>query len=184
MKFNKAIFFDRDGVINDDLGYVHKIDDFRFYEDFFSCAEQFKKHGYKLIVVTNQSGIQRGLYTIKDFLILSCYMQGCIYERLGFYLDRIYFCPLLQDSIRRKPSPGMLLAAKETFALDMSKCLIVGDNISDVEAGYNAGLSNLFLLQRKLDDFSDMRDLNSKYHYHKIRDLSQISTILQDNSLS
>ncbi|RDU60399.1 HAD-IIIA family hydrolase [Helicobacter sp. MIT 14-3879] len=184
MQSQKAVFFDRDGVINEDLGYVYKIADFRFYEDFFLCAKKFKQYGYKLIVVTNQSGIERGLYNIKDFLTISAYMQECIYKRLKFYLDRIYFCPSLQDSVRRKPACGMLLQAKEAYHLDINHCIMVGDKISDVEAGYNAGLTKLFLLQRgdvskqvsqTKNDIQETKNKNgSKCCYRIIRTLEHI----------
>ncbi|RDU72570.1 HAD family hydrolase [Helicobacter aurati] len=171
MQCQKAIFFDRDGVINEDLGYVHKIADFRFYEDFFPCVAKFKQHDYKLIVVTNQSGIERGFYTVKEFLALSAYMQECIYKKLGFYLDKIYFCPSFRDSSRRKPAPGMLLEAKRAYNLDMDDCIIVGDKLSDVEAGHNAGLKKVFLLQRQHECFTH----SASSHYCVITTLSQLT---------
>ena len=148
MKKEKAVFFDRDGVINEDLGYVHKKGDFRFYDDFFACAKEFKKRGYRLVVITNQSGIDRGYFGIKDFLEISAYMQDSIFNRLGFCMDRIYFCPSRFDNARRKPACGLLLQAKQAYNLDMSACLMVGDKLSDMEAGYNAGLTRLFLISR------------------------------------
>ena len=137
MAKNKAVFFDRDGVINVDLSYVYKKEDFRFYDDFFPCVTHFKKQGYKLVVVTNQSGIERGYYTIKDFLSLSSYMQDYMQERLGFRFDRIYFCPLLHDTIRRKPASGMI-----------SKSCLVGDRLTDIMAAKNAGITKRYLLCR------------------------------------
>lgn len=146
---HKAVFFDRDGVINIDLSYVYKKDDFVFYEDFFPCITFFKKQGYKLIVVTNQSGIERGYYTIKDFLILSAYMQDYIKKNVGFTLDRIYFCPLLNDTVRRKPASGMIMQAMYDLDLNLSESLLVGDRVSDILAAKNAGIGKKFLLCRE-----------------------------------
>lgn len=146
---SKAVFFDRDGVINIDSNYVYKIQDFLFYEDFFEIALYFKQKDYKLIVITNQSGIQRGYYNIMDFLKLSKYMQNEIFKKLGFYLDRIYFCPSIDDTVKRKPAPGMILQAQQDFLLNLTTCYLVGDKMSDIEAGINAGIPHLFLLKRK-----------------------------------
>lgn len=148
MAKNKAVFFDRDGVINVDLSYVYRKEDFRFYDDFFPCVMHFKKQGYKLVVVTNQSGIERGYYTIKDFLSLSSYMQDYMQERLGFCFDRIYFCPLLHDTIRRKPASGMIIQAMNDLDLDLSKSCLVGDRLTDIMAAKNAGIIKRYLLDR------------------------------------
>lgn len=148
MAKNKAVFFDRDGVINVDLSYVYKKEDFRFYDDFFPCVTHFKKQGYKLVVVTNQSGIERGYYTIKDFLSLSSYMQDYMQERLGFRFDRIYFCPLLHDTIRRKPASGMIIQAMNDLDLDLSESYLVGDRLTDIMAAKNAGITKRYLLCR------------------------------------
>ncbi|RDU66505.1 HAD family hydrolase [Helicobacter didelphidarum] len=147
-KINKAVFFDRDGVINQDSHYVYKIEDFIFYEDFFTCASYFKSKNYKLIVITNQSGIERGYYTLFDFLHISKYMQNEIFKKLGYFLDRIYFCPLLHDTLRRKPAIGMITQAQEHFQLDLNQSYLIGDKMSDIEAGINAGIPNLFLIER------------------------------------
>lgn len=148
MTKNKAAFFDRDGVINVDLSYVYKQEDFRFYDDFFACVTRFKEQGYKLVVVTNQSGIERGYYTIKDFLLLSAYMQDCMQTRLGFTFDRIYFCPLLHDSIRRKPASGMIIQAMNDLDLDLGESYLVGDRMTDIMAAKNAGIMRRYLLCR------------------------------------
>ncbi|MWV68059.1 HAD-IIIA family hydrolase [Helicobacter saguini] len=157
----KAIFFDRDGVINKDFGYVHKVQDFIFFEDFFACAAAFKTKNYKLIVVTNQSGIERGYYDVEDFLKLSKFMQDSIFKKLKFRLDRIYFCPFLNDEKKRKPAPGMIFQAQSDFNLNLSECLLVGDNISDIKAGQNAGVGELFLINRDFKNI-DSNNLNAK----------------------
>ncbi|PAF50086.1 hypothetical protein BKH43_06230 [Helicobacter sp. 13S00401-1] len=144
----KAVFFDRDGVINIDTNYTYKIEDFHFLEDFFDIARFFKARKYKLVVVTNQSGIERGFYNVQDFLTLSAYMQRSLKAKLGFEMDQIYFCPFL-NSIHRKPNAGMLLRAKRDLNLDLSKSVMIGDRLSDMEAGFNAGIKSLYLIQDK-----------------------------------
>lgn len=159
MKTQKALFFDRDGVINKDFGYVFRVSDFEFYDDFFAVARRFKKRGYKLIVITNQSGIDRGYFSVLDFLALCKYMQGRIFDRLGFCMDRIYFAPFLNDNVLRKPAPGMILKAANDFNLNLSECVLVGDNLSDIKAGFNAGIQRLYLLNR---NFKDSKNIESK----------------------
>lgn len=146
---NKAVFFDRDGVINVDSSYVCRKEDFIFYDDFFSCIPHFKKRGYKLVVVTNQSGIERGYYTIKDFLAISAYMQDSMQKRVGFTFDRIYFCPLLNDTLRRKPASGMIMQAKLDLNLNILDSMLVGDKPSDILAAKNADIKNRYLLCRE-----------------------------------
>ena len=161
MTKNKAVFFDRDGVINVDLSYVYKKEDFRFYDDFFSCITHFKNRGYKLIVVTNQSGIERGYYKIKDFLSLSAYMQDYIKKQLGFCFDRIYFCPLINDKIRRKPASGMITQAMNDLDLNLSESYLVGDRLTDIMAAKNAGITKRYLLCRnKKNDKPTILDEN------------------------
>lgn len=150
MAGHKAVFFDRDGVINIDSSYVYKKEDFSFYDDFFTCITHCKQQNYKLIVVTNQSGIERGFYTIKDFLTLSAYMQDSIQRYVGFKFDRIYFCPLLHDTIRRKPASGMIMQAMHDLGLNLAQSYLVGDRLSDIMAAKNAGITKRYLLCRDL----------------------------------
>ncbi len=144
----KAVFYDRDGVINVDYGYVHSIDKFVFYEDIFDSIIKFKKSGYKLIIITNQSGIERGYYGVLDFLHISKYMQDEVFKYCKTCFDRIYFCKSLNDS-RRKPNAGMILQAQSEFSLNLSECKLVGDKMSDIEAGKRAGIKELFLIDRE-----------------------------------
>ncbi|MDU7693566.1 MAG: HAD family hydrolase [Helicobacter sp.] len=147
----KAVFFDRDGVINEDLGYVSKIADFTFKDGIFELLEFFKKRNYNLFVVTNQSGIGRGFYSMDDFFELSIYMQTKISERLGFSFDKIYFCPHIEDDNCdcRKPKSGMILQARDEFKLDLSSSFLIGDKISDIEAAKEAGIGHKILLSNE-----------------------------------
>lgn len=153
----KALFLDRDGVINEDFGYVFKIEDFKFIDGIFELLKEFKKRDFLIIIITNQSGIQRGYYTTKDFEILTDYMKD-EFKKRDINIDKVYFCPHLSGCECRKPNPGMILAAKDEFGIDFSKSYLIGDKLSDIEAGKNAGVKNLFLLSK------EEKSLNRDFH--------------------
>ncbi len=146
---NRAIFLDRDGVINVDKGYVCKIDDFEFTEGVFEALREFQKRGFLLIVVTNQSGIGRGLYSSEDFKTLTAWKLDELKKR-DIFIDEIYHCHHDPDSgcECRKPAPGMLLKAKEKFNIDMQNSWMIGDKKSDIDAAYNAGVKNTILISK------------------------------------
>ncbi|TDK66529.1 D-glycero-alpha-D-manno-heptose-1,7-bisphosphate 7-phosphatase [Sapientia aquatica] len=145
----KALFLDRDGVINHDEGYTSKIEDFRFIDGIFELCREAKRQGYLIIVVTNQAGIGRGYYTEQDFLILTDWMKKR-FEEEGAPITDVYFCPYhaehgvgeyKKESLDRKPNPGMLLKAAEKYQIDLSRSIMIGDKESDMEAAGNAGVS-------------------------------------------
>lgn len=145
----KCAFFDRDGVVNRDYGYVYKQEDFVFNEGIFELLEFLRAHHFLLIVVTNQSGIARGYYTRHDLEVLHTFMQERLQERLGFGFDRIYFCPHApqEQCACRKPKSGMITQACRDFAIDLSHSLLIGDKITDMQCAHNAGVAQKFLLQ-------------------------------------
>ncbi|OBV29997.1 D,D-heptose 1,7-bisphosphate phosphatase [Helicobacter sp. CLO-3] len=138
----KAVFFDRDGVINRDFGYVYRQEDFVFNEGIFDLLKFCKEKGFLLFVVTNQSGIARGFYTTQDFKTLSAYMQNELKRKLGFGFDSIYFCPHdpKEDCTCRKPKTGMIEQAKKDYDIKLGDCFIIGDKISDIQAGQKADI--------------------------------------------
>ncbi len=144
-----AIFFDRDGVVNVDDIYVYKIEDFIYVDGFIDVFKQCKKKGYLLFVITNQSGIGRGYYSLEDFLILSDFMQQDLRKKCGFGFDKIYFCAHKpsDNCDCRKPKDGMIRQAMKDFALDISKSYLIGDKISDIQAGINAKIGTKILFQ-------------------------------------
>lgn len=151
---NKAVFLDRDGVINKDTGYVYKAEDFHFLNGIFHFCRVAQKNGYLLIVVTNQAGIARGYYTEDDFLALNRWMLERFKEE-GIQIASVYYCPFhpkhgigiyRQDSKDRKPNPGMLLKAQDQFQIDLSHSVLIGDKDSDIEAGYAAGVGQIIAL--------------------------------------
>ena len=145
----KALFLDRDGVINEDAGYVYRREDFVFKEGIFAALREFVKAGYALVVVTNQSGIGRGYYTLEQFDELCGFMLG-EFEKEGVKIEKIYFCPHAPeaDCLCRKPKPGMLLNAANELNIDLARSIMIGDKDSDVQAGQSAGVG----INLKLDD--------------------------------
>ncbi len=150
-----ALFLDRDGVINHETDYLYRIADVRWVEGIFSLCRTAQRLGYKLVVITNQSGIARGLYTEADFHILMDWMRAEFLAR-HITLDAVYFCPYhpvhgvglyKREHPDRKPGPGMLLRAARDLTLDLTRSALVGDRCSDIAAANAAGLSHAFLLR-------------------------------------
>jgi D-glycero-D-manno-heptose 1,7-bisphosphate phosphatase len=151
----RALFLDRDGVINEDIGYLVQARDARFVPGVFSLCRAAQRLGYKLVVVTNQSGIARGYYTEEQFHTLMDWIKERL-AREGVTLDAVYYSPDHPDfpvgtfkrpADWRKPGPGMLLAAADDLNLDLSASVFVGDNCTDVTAGNAARVGKMFLLR-------------------------------------
>ncbi|MGB0894352.1 MAG: D-glycero-beta-D-manno-heptose 1,7-bisphosphate 7-phosphatase [Parashewanella sp.] len=152
---SRAVFLDRDGVINVDHGYVHKVDDFEYIEGVFEACKQLKEMGYKLVVVTNQSGIARGMYSEDDFHTLTEWMDWNFVDK-GVELDGIYYCPhhpekglgeYKQDCDCRKPKAGMLEAAAKFLKIDFSQSIMIGDKHDDMLAAAAAGVPTRVLVR-------------------------------------
>lgn len=158
----KAVFLDRDGVINYDKNYVYKIADFVFIPGVFEALRGFSELGYLLFIVTNQSGIGRGYYTLNDFLTLNEWMLEN-FKKQGIEIKKVYFCPHAPqlNCPCRKPKPGMILQAKAEFNVDLGASILVGDKDSDIQAGKNAGIKNCYKVNEK-------QNLKSIYETAKI----------------
>ncbi|WP_375056209.1 D-glycero-beta-D-manno-heptose 1,7-bisphosphate 7-phosphatase [Zobellella sp. DQSA1] len=150
-----AIFLDRDGVINKDTGYVSQSDDFIFIDGVIDALRLLKQKGYLLVVVTNQSGIARGLFTEDDFMRLTEWMDWSLADR-DVDLDGIYFCPHhptegggaeTKVCDCRKPAPGMLLEAARELSIDLTASYMVGDKVSDLKAAEAAGVGHKILVR-------------------------------------
>ncbi|NTY36316.1 D-glycero-beta-D-manno-heptose 1,7-bisphosphate 7-phosphatase [Burkholderia diffusa] len=150
----KALFLDRDGVINVDYGYVHRPQDCMFVDGIFDLVRLANATGHQVVVVTNQAGIGRGYFSESQFVAFMDWMRRRFEER-GARIDRVYFCPhhpvagmgrYRQACACRKPQPGMLNDARRDLDLDMSASILVGDKRSDLDAGARAGVGRRFLL--------------------------------------
>lgn len=153
----KSLFLDRDGVINVDYGYVHTKKDFHFIEGIFDLTKLAQSKGYNIFVVTNQSGIARGLYNEADFKRLSIWMSS-VFESEGVRIIKVYYSPFhpvhgrgsyKKDDFSRKPKPGMIQQAVREFDINLDKSILIGDNITDIEAGNAAGIGQNLLLSKK-----------------------------------
>ena len=158
----KTIFLDRDGVINKEINYLHKIEDFEFIDGVFEACQYLKSLDYKIIIITNQSGISRGYFTEKDFQIITNWMLAEFKKNDIKILD-VFHCPHLPDSNCncRKPMPGMLLKAKYKHNIDMQSSWLIGDTEVDIIAANSSGITNTILVKsgHKINEF----DSNAKY---------------------
>lgn len=150
----RAIFIDRDGTINEDIGYVSKPDDLIIYPWAAEAIRLINKSSFKTIVITNQSGVARGMYTEE---ILSAIHNRMIEElaRQGARVDAIYYCPhhpRIGDKLYRqlcdcrKPRPGMLRAAAREHAIELAASYVIGDKASDVNLATNAGARGVLVM--------------------------------------
>ena len=145
----KAIFLDRDGTINVDKGYVHKPEDFVFMAGAPEAIRQMNKFGYKVIVISNQSGIARGFFTSDDVVKLHEHINLEL-NKYGARIDAYYFCPHHPDYDMecdcRKPKTGLIEQAVKDFNIDLTQSWMIGDKASDLECAGNIGLKAVLLL--------------------------------------
>mgnify|MGYP001183041026 CR=1 FL=1 len=172
-KKKRAFFFDRDGIINKDTGYIDSIDRFELYPEIYPLLETSKSHGFLNIIITNQSGIARGRFSIDQYNQLNEHMLNLVNAKSKL-IDDTFFCPhheegLIQEySIRctcRKPNPGMIFSASMKYNISLKNSFLIGDKISDVISGRDAGIKNLFLLDKakEYDNFI-FEDDNIKFY--------------------
>ena len=166
-----TLFLDRDGVINVRIidGYVTKIEEFEFLPGVIEAFKIFKNKFNRIIVVTNQQGVGKGLMTEDDVKEVHDFMINEVENHDG-KIDKVYFCPQLKSvpDNYRKPSPKMAYMAKEDFPeIDLSKSIMIGDMNSDVEFGKNAGMMTVFIGDNELILIPDGR-FNSLYDFAKV----------------
>jgi D-glycero-D-manno-heptose 1,7-bisphosphate phosphatase len=165
----RALFLDRDGVINEDRGYVHRREDFVFCDGIFALLGVARAHGLVTVVVTNQSGIGHGYYTEAHAAALHDWMCAELATR-GLGITRLFYCPYHPEAelehyrahhLWRKPSPGMLLAAAEELDLDLPHSILIGDQWTDIAAARAAGVQTAVLVgtprgEKPLDTAADV----------------------------
>jgi len=151
-----GLLLDRDGVINEDIGYLHRIEDCRFIDGVFEMTRAFAARGFALAIATNQSGIGRGYYGIHEFEALMRWVCD-EFAAHGVSIDAVYHCPdhptegigaYRRENAWRKPGPGMLLQAAADLRLNLARSWCIGDRASDMAAGRAAGVGTLVLLNR------------------------------------
>ncbi len=177
-----ALFLDRDGVINEEIGYLHRFEDVRFVDGIVPLLQTAKQLGMFTCVVTNQAGIGRGLYTEEQFQHLMVQMRHALQEQ-GAVLDAVYHSPFhpefgvgsyRQETNCRKPLPGMLLQAAMDHGLDLGRSAMVGDRCSDMAAGAAAGVPRLYLVH-SLEACSGVK-------YRAVKNLHQIALHLLEET--
>ena len=176
---NKAIFLDRDGTINIDKGYMYKIEEFEFIDKAEEALKILSDLGYILIVVTNQSGIARGYYTEEQLENLNNFMIEKLEEQ-GIEIKKCYYCPhhaekgIGKYKIEcdcRKPNPGMVLQGIKEFDINPEESYIVGDKLSDAEAGIKAGIKGV-VVQTGLEPVYEIENKEILL-YHSLYDFAK-----------
>jgi D-glycero-D-manno-heptose 1,7-bisphosphate phosphatase len=156
-----AIFFDRDGVLNEDSGYVFEIDRLKWIDGAREAVKVANDAGYLVFVVTNQSGVARGLYEETQVEALHKWMEADL-AKIGAHIDAFEYCPYhpeapieryRQVSSRRKPAPGMINELVERFHVDVSRSILIGDKPTDLEAAQAAGIRGYLFSGQNLAHF-------------------------------
>ena len=148
-----AVFIDRDDTLMPDSGYCSDPKDVRIFPGVPEALHRLKSNGFKLIIITNQSGIGRGLFTMDQYRVV----EAEVLRQLGVGLiDATYFCPHVpgQQSTHRKPAPGMIVQATSDQQIDLSRSFLIGDKEIDVECAHNAGVRAIRVrtgIQRDID---------------------------------
>lgn len=185
MPSKRALFLDRDGVINHDAGYTSKMEDFQYIDGIFELGRAAQQANYILIVVTNQSGIGRGFYSEDEFLDLTEWMKKR-FSKEGTPLTDVFYCPFhpehgigqyKKESYERKPNPGMLLRAAEIHGIDMHYSIMIGDKDTDMLAARRAGVG----IACQYLDINCNNDSPSSAATHTITTLKDAITLLNMN---
>jgi len=159
--YKKALFVDRDGVLNIDYGYTYQWSENLVIKDSINLIKRFNSRNYLVFIITNQSGIGRGYYSNIEF---HTFMKNLIkyFKKNRAFINDYFFCPCnpnFKKCINRKPNPGLIFQAEKKYNLNLKDCFLVGDKISDIQAGFKSGISNLFLYENKnLNEFTSIKN--------------------------
>ena len=169
----KTIFLDRDGVINKEVGYLSRVTDFKFIKGVFDACLYFQHLDYKIIIISNQSGIARGYFNENDYLKLTEWMLGQ-FNNNGIKILDTFYCPHDPKSHCecRKPKPGMFLVAKKKYNIDMKNSWMIGDSESDIKAANAAGIFNTILVRS--GHLIDESNSNSKFTIDSIKQSNEV----------
>lgn len=144
MNKRRALFLDRDGTINVDHHYVYRVQDFEWVPGICEFCSAAVAAGYDIVIITNQSGIERGYFSEADYAVFTCHLRERFAEK-GIPVLDILHCPYLEHP-DRKPEPGLFLKAAARWNIDMAASVSVGDKERDVQAGIRAGVGRNYLL--------------------------------------
>lgn len=167
----KAVFFDRDGVLNKDVGYLHRVEDLEWIPGAKELVASLCKKGVRLFVVTNQSGVARGYFSEEDVQKLHAFMNAEL-KKFGGNIAEFFYCPHLKGAVVaaydrdcdcRKPKPGMILGAMKKYALAPEDCLLIGDSPRDIEAAEAAGIRGYLFDEDNLYEFARKRGIIGDY---------------------
>ncbi|MBN2824292.1 MAG: HAD family hydrolase, partial [Campylobacterales bacterium] len=162
-----------------EVHYLHKIEDFEFQEGVFETCQYFQSLGYLIVVITNQAGIAKGYFSNEDFQLLTDWMVKA-FAKEGIDIAKVYYCPHHPDFTGacdcRKPKAGMILEAQKAFDIDLANSFLVGDKMSDIEAGQNAGIGECYLIStghdisaidyaKKIDNLQELMRFNNGVLY-------------------
>ena len=170
---DKVIFLDRDGVINIEKNYLYKIEDFEFIDGVFNALGYLQNLGYKLIIITNQSGIGRGYYSKEQYDILTQWLKKEFLEN-HIFISEIYCCPHAPDDKCdcRKPKIGMINQASNIIDIDYANSWVIGDKSSDIQTGLNANISNT--IQVKTGHDFDEKESKASFIINSLKDVLTI----------
>lgn len=181
-----AVFLDRDGIINREVSYCHRKEDFIFVPDVLKVIRALQARFDHIFIVTNQAGIARGYYSEEQYLELTSWMLKKL-EQEDIFISKIYHCPHHPSGVPpfniecdcRKPNPGMLLSAINEFSIMPDKSILLGDKISDIEAAKNANLAKAFIFGTGHSLLNE--DISKSDMYFK--NMMDFLVYLQSNSL-
>ena len=169
----KTIFLDRDGVINKEVRYLYRLSDFEFIDGVFDACLYFQKLSYKIIIISNQSGIARGYYNENDYQKLTKWMLGQFNDN-GINILDIFYCPHSPESLCecRKPKPGMLIEAEYKYNISMKDSWMIGDKETDIKAANLAGITNTILVRS--GHLVDKSNSKSKFTIDSIKQSKEV----------
>jgi D-glycero-D-manno-heptose 1,7-bisphosphate phosphatase len=170
----RVIFLDRDGVINIDKHYLYRVEDFEFMDGLIELLIHLKELGYIFVIVTNQSGVGRGYYSIDDLDILHSWLEDELKKYSIEFFD-ICYCPHIPDDscICRKPNIGMIESISSKIDIDFKNSWLIGDKESDIQTALNSGIKNSILVS---NDLKKIKDSQASY---SVENLSEITKIIK-----
>ena len=177
MTKQKALFLDRDGVINIDHGYVSKIEDFAFTEGIFELLHLFSQKGYLLFIITNQSGIGRGYYTLQDFDTLTSWMLSVLNTH-DITIEKVAYCPHAPEANChcRKPQTGMIEEILKHYPIDLSNSWLIGDKQSDIDLAQQAKIAQSIAI-------GSCDIVNASYQFNTVSDCYQFFNAKKESLL-